>query len=248
MIQLALFQLDNYGPWTVTPAPRREMDLQSLQSRLYADVASFVGARGGYAFYVRGDNMIATTNRFDRTAYESLQQSIRNKYPVTMSVGIGTGSTPRDALGGASKRLQSAGSAQSATRTEALCGTPISTDTSGPIQVAHFDIEDATGRYTDRIAAFDAYCAITQGYGNLMRHLYRTCDSLAFFVGGDNVIGICPQLDTSVYRAAIDYSRETSSIDWKVGVGQGSTAQEAGMEAKHALETCRDDEQTVAHA
>jgi GTP cyclohydrolase IIa len=248
MIQLAHFQLDNYGPWTVTPAPRREMDLQSLQSRLYADVASFVGSRGGYAFYVRGDNMIATTNRFDRTAYESLQRSVRNKYPVTMSIGIGTGSTPRDALIAASKRLQSAGSAQSATRTETLCGTPLSASKSGSMQVAHFDIENVTEQYTDRMAAFDVYCDITQGYGSLMRYLYRTSDSLAFFVGGDNVIAICPQLDTSVYHAAIDHSRETSSIDWNVGVGDGSTAQEAGMGAKYALETCREDEQTVARA
>ena len=36
--QLTLIQIDNYGPWTVTPEPRREVDLQTLQSRLYADV------------------------------------------------------------------------------------------------------------------------------------------------------------------------------------------------------------------
>jgi GTP cyclohydrolase IIa len=40
------------------------------------------------------------------------------------------------------------------------------------------------------MAAFDVYCAITQGYRDLMRYLCRTCDSFAFFVGGDNVIEI----------------------------------------------------------
>ncbi|WP_129116374.1 GTP cyclohydrolase IIa, partial [Halegenticoccus tardaugens] len=37
--QLTQIQIDNYGPWTVTPEPRREMDLQTMQSRLFADLA-----------------------------------------------------------------------------------------------------------------------------------------------------------------------------------------------------------------
>ena len=31
MIQMTLIQIDNYGPWTVTPRPRTESDLHSLQ-------------------------------------------------------------------------------------------------------------------------------------------------------------------------------------------------------------------------
>ena len=31
MIQMTLIQIDNYGPWTVTPRPRTESDLQILQ-------------------------------------------------------------------------------------------------------------------------------------------------------------------------------------------------------------------------
>ena len=30
MIQMTLIQIDNYGPWTVTPRPRNESDLQIL--------------------------------------------------------------------------------------------------------------------------------------------------------------------------------------------------------------------------
>ena len=43
VVQLSLVQIDEYGPWTVTPEPRRETDLQSLQATLYADFADFVG-------------------------------------------------------------------------------------------------------------------------------------------------------------------------------------------------------------
>ena len=38
MIQMTLIQIDNYGPWTVTPRPRNESDLQILQAELYADL------------------------------------------------------------------------------------------------------------------------------------------------------------------------------------------------------------------
>ncbi|WP_276274116.1 GTP cyclohydrolase IIa [Haloarcula litorea] len=31
MIQATLSRLDNYGPWTATPAPRPEMALRTLQ-------------------------------------------------------------------------------------------------------------------------------------------------------------------------------------------------------------------------
>ena len=60
--QVTLVQIDNYGPWTVTPEPRREMDLQTLQSRLFADIAEYLGHRDGYAFFTRFDNMITVTN------------------------------------------------------------------------------------------------------------------------------------------------------------------------------------------
>jgi hypothetical protein len=51
--QVTLIQIDNYGPWTVTPEPRREVDLQTLQSRLYADISQLVGNRQGYTFFRR---------------------------------------------------------------------------------------------------------------------------------------------------------------------------------------------------
>ena len=45
MIQMTLIQIDNYGPWTVTPRPRRESDLQRLQAQLYADLNSMMGMK-----------------------------------------------------------------------------------------------------------------------------------------------------------------------------------------------------------
>ena len=241
--QVTLVQIDNYGPWTVTPNPRREADLQTLQSRLYADFAQLFGNRGGYTFFARFDNMIAVTNGLDREDHALVQESVGNRYPVTVSFSIGTGETPARALELATEQLQDAGSAQDADRTEILRGDPIpETDRTGnDLEIAHFDVNDATGNYTDELHAFDSFVHIEGGYHALMRHLHEAHGALAFFVGGDNVIAVGSGLSAAEYEAAIDHVEREAGVELKVGVGHGRDPQSAGMAAKHALERCRED-------
>jgi GTP cyclohydrolase IIa len=240
--QVTLIQIDNYGPWTVTPEPRREVDLQTLQSRLYADLAQLIGTREGYVFFTRFDNMVAITNGLDMEEHGLFQESIANRYPVTVSLSVATGTSPGGALGTASERLQRAGSAQDDERREILRGQVIGEPdrTEADVQLAHFDVNDATGKYTDRLSEFDSFIQIQQGYTELMRYMYETHDSLSFFVGGDNVITTCPALGREEYWNAIEHVRSSVDVELKVGVGRGRSAQRAGMTAKHALETCRD--------
>lgn len=244
MIQATVFQIDDYGPWTVTPSPRPEMDLQALQSRLYAEIAGFVGDREGYAFYARGDNIVGITNGMDQDAHEQLQASIGNRYPVTVSVGIDIGDTPRTALSGASSQLRATGSAQDETRTATCRGETTDTDADA-VTVGHFDIEDATGRLTDQLDAFEVYTTVQQWYGTLARYLYREHEALSFFVGGDNVVAVCPTLDQETYHDVIDRVTEQTDVPFRVGVGSGKTAHQAGMAAKHGLEQGRERDQAV---
>lgn len=241
--QLTLVQIDNYGPWTVTPAPRREADLQTLQSRLYADLSQYIGNQDGYVFFTRFDNMVAVTNGIDQAAIERLQESVRNRYPVTVSLATATSSTPVRALSQATEALQEAGSAQDGSRTEILRfdeSTPPE-GSPGPVQIAHFDVNNATGQYTDRINAFDSFIEIEQAYATLMAYLRNEFDSISFFVGGDNIIAVCPGLSERAFEEAIAHIDEDVGVALKVGVGSGRTAHGAGMAAKHALETCRDE-------
>jgi len=211
-VQLTLFQLDNYGPWTVTPAPRRETDLQALQARVYASVADFVGRDDGYAFFDRFDNMIAVTNGIDEAAHATFQEWVRTQFPVTVSAGIGTGDTPVDALEHATQAIQAAGSAQSATRTEVLAreGTQ---KTSGELTVVHFDVVDATGTYTDRVSAGDAGIIIKRAAVELDAHLQRTHGAIANFVGGDNTSSrsVHPSPIRSSTTSGRPYSRKPAS-------------------------------------
>jgi len=248
--QLTLIQIDNYGPWTVTPEPRREVDLQTLQSRLYADLSQLVGNREGYVFFTRFDNMVAVTNGLDETAHALIQESIDNRYPVSVSLSIAVDASPAEALGVATSRLQDAGSAQDRGRTEVLTGTPLpgAERTDEDVQIAHFDVNDATGTYTDRLNEFDSFINIEQGYAELMRYMRRAHDSLSFFVGGDNIIAVCDAIDRAGYADAIQHVNEAVGVDLKVGVGRAETAGTAGMAAKHALETCRAENTDVEFA
>lgn len=241
--QVTLVQIDNYGPWTVTPEPRREVDLQTLQSRLYADLSQLFGNREGYVFFTRFDNMIAVTNGLDREAHALIQESVRNRYPVTVSLGMGVDPSPAVALGQATTAVQDGGSAQDADRTEILDGDVLAEAdrTAEDLQLAHFDVNDATGKYTDQLNEFDTFINIEQGYAELMRYMRRSHDSLSFFVGGDNIIAVCPDLGEAEYRDAIEAVHDRVGVELKVGVGRARTAQSAGMAAKHALEVCRED-------
>ncbi|MCU4740326.1 GTP cyclohydrolase IIa [Halobacteria archaeon AArc-m2/3/4] len=241
--QVTLVQIDNYGPWTVTPEPRREADLQTLQSRLYADISQFVGARDGYVFFTRFDNMIAVTNGLGVDDHALLQESIGNRYPVTLSLGVATDPSPVTALSNATASIQEAGSAQDNDRREILDGDVLAEGdrTDDDVQIAHFDVNDATGEYTDELNAFDSFIEIEQGYAELMRYMRTAHGSLSFFVGGDNIIAVCPDLEATDYHDAIAHVEETVDVALKVGVGRARNAQVAGMAAKHALEVCRED-------
>jgi GTP cyclohydrolase IIa len=245
--QITLIQIDNYGPWTVTPEPRREVDLQTLQSRLYADLSQLVGNRDGYVFFTRFDNMVAVTNGLDMDDHALIQESVRNRYPVTVSFGVATGTSPVQALADATNLIQDAGSAQDKSRREILDGRVVEDEfrTDDDVQIAHFDVVDATGKYTDELDAFGAFIEIEQAYASLMRYMYEAHDSLSFFVGGDNIIAVCPDLDAAAYGDAIEHVREETGIQLRVGIGEGSTPHDAGYAAKHALEVGRAEESLV---
>ncbi|XVH31014.1 GTP cyclohydrolase IIa [Haloferacaceae archaeon DSL9] len=248
--QLTLIQLDNYGPWTVTPEPRREMDLQTLQSRLFADLSQCIGSRDGYVFFTRFDNMIAVSNGLDRADHLKLQESIRNRYPVTVSLGVDVADSPIEALERATERVQAAGSAQDKARQEVLGGRfhPEDEIADDDVHIAHFDVNDATTKYTDQLGEFDTFIHIERSYGSLMEYMRTEHEALSFFVGGDNIISVCPSLTPAEYQAAIDHVEDDVGVALKVGVGTGPSAHVAGIAAKHALEDCRYDGTTVEFA
>jgi GTP cyclohydrolase IIa len=238
MVRATLIQIDNYGPWTVTPEPRRETDLQTLQARLYADLSQAFGAHDATVFFSRFDNVVAFTEGVSVEDHRVVQRSVNNRYPVTVSMGVADGETPRDAVETSSALLQAEGSAQDSGREARLAAEIDDADDSEGVQVAHFDIESATERYTDELDAYGCQLLVERAGLALMEEMWEH-DAATFFVGGDNYISVTPSLDEDAFADAVAVVEETTRVELKVGVGEGATPAEAGMRAKHCLERSR---------
>ncbi|XRO75315.1 GTP cyclohydrolase III [Methanocaldococcus sp. 28A] len=237
MIQITVIQIDNYGPWTVTPNPRRESDLQALQSRLYADLNLMFGAHKGLVFYTRFDNLIAITNGIDLITHKRIQESIRNRYPFTVSMAIASAETPYEAQKLATKTLQEHGSAQDENRKEVLdVANELVVD--GYVQIAHIDINNITGTFTDIVSAYDTYINVNKVKLVLMEELLKH-NALLFFIGGDNFMAPSNGMSEEDFLDIFNRINKNYNIELKAGIGIGRTAEDASNLADEGLEKIR---------
>lgn len=240
MIQMTLIQIDNYGPWTVTPRPRTESDLQILQADLYADIQRQVAARKGLVFYTRFDNLLAITNGLTVEDHLRIQRSIRNRYPITISMGIGAAETPHEAQKLATIALQNEGGAQSSERKEILAvDSIIENPEDSFVQVAHIDINSVTETLTDIESAFDTSFMVNKTQHYLMTKLVKR-GALLFFIGGDNFMSPCNGLSEKDIENLLVEIDEEIGIGLKAGIGRSDNAEDAAYMADIGLEEIRD--------
>lgn len=238
MIQITLIQIDNYGPWTVTPGPRAEPDLQTLQSRLYGDLEREFGARGGILFYNRFDNLIAISNGIDEAEHIKIQESIRNRYPITISMGVAARNNPSEAQKIATEMIQKGGGAQSKDRSEILNIESLSNEEESNVQIAHIDIDNVTETYTDVKTAYDTSLIVYNVLNELMKELYKY-NGLCFFIGGDNYMAPSNGITKSQLREILEKVNEKTGVRLKAGVGISKKGGRAADLADLGLEDIR---------
>ena len=240
MIQITLIQIDNYGPWTVTPGPRAEPDLQTLQSRLYGDLEREFGARGGIVYYNRFDNLIAISNGIDEKEHKKIQASIRNRYPITISMGVAARESPMEAQKVATQMIQKGGGAQSNKRCEVLNIDSLVDDNESTVQIAHIDINDITSTLTDVETAYDTSIVVNRVLLALMEEL-KQLGAMCFFIGGDNYMAPSNGITRSALREALKRVDEKTGVKLKAGVGIAKKAGDAADLADLGLEDIRAD-------
>ncbi|OWT32885.1 GTP cyclohydrolase [Methanobrevibacter sp. 87.7] len=238
MIQMTLIQIDNYGPWTVTPRPRNESDLQILQAELFADVQRLVAMKKGLVFFTRFDNMLAITNGLNKEDHLRIQRSIRNRYPVTISMGVGAAKTPHEAQLKATLALQHEGGAQSSNRKEILAIDSMADSDDSYVQVAHVDINSVTETLTDKESAFDTNFMVNKAQHYLMTKLIKK-GALLFFIGGDNFMAPCNGLSEEEIKEILIKIKEEIGIGLKAGIGRGRNAEDAAYMADLGLRKIR---------
>lgn len=236
---MTLIQIDNYGPWTVTPRPRNESDLQILQSELFADLQRQIAMKKGLVFYTRFDNLLAITNGLSEEDHLRIQRSIRNRYPITVSMGVGAAETPHEAQKLATIALQTQGGAQSSERKEILAIDSLVTEEDSFVQVAHIDINSCTETLTDIESAFDTNFMVNKAQHYLMTKLIKK-GALIFFIGGDNFMAPCNGLSEEEIQDILIEIDEEIEITLKAGIGKGTNAEDAAYRADIGLEEIRD--------
>jgi len=235
---VTLIQLDNYGPWTCTLGSDREHKLQMLQSDLYSALLARFSELQGLAFFNRFDEMLAVTNGMTLEDHKRIQRALEERFPVTMSMGVGVGKTPFEAQLVASKLLQQEGSAQSPTRSGVIAYERILPLDNSHVQVMHFDIDEITETLTDQTSAYQTSLYVMTLYVELMR-LFKRHEALVFFAGGDNFIGVANGLDTKAVESVIQEYRDRN-VRLKCGIGMARTGRKAAELAAMNLDLIRE--------
>lgn len=237
-IQLTLVQIDNYGPWTVTPEPRREAELQSLQADLFTELERQFGARKGLIFTTRFDNMLAITNGISLDEHRAIQRAVNEKFPVTVSMSIGAASTPYEAQVQATLALQRAGGSRSAERRGVLVGSSVDEQDGNWVQIAHIDVNHSA-LITDSQPIYDTHLILQKTYLALMSSLLRR-KALVFYTGGDNFMAPSNGLDARELVDVFSEVKRQLGFGLKAGVGAAQTAEEAAHLANEGLHEIRD--------
>jgi GTP cyclohydrolase IIa len=236
-IQLTLAQIDNYGPWTVAPEPRREADLQSLQAELFAELEKQFGARRGLIFLTRLDNMLAITNGISLEEHREIQRAINEKFPVTVSMAIGAAQTPYEAQVEATLALQHAGGSRSAERRGVLVGAGVKKPDEDWVQIAHIDVNHSA-LITDSEPIYETHVLLQKTHLALMSSLLKR-KALVFYTGGDNFMapsnGLNPQDLTDVFSEV----KKELGFGLKAGVGAARNAELAAQLASEGLHEIR---------
>lgn len=235
MVQISLFQIDNYGPWTVKQGFDREAKLQILQSELYSEIQKRLSKKGGIAFFSRFDNILGVTNGIDEKTHLKIQNEINSLYPITISIGVGRADVPYEAQRLASEVLQRYGSSQSHKR-KAVFG--IQGKDEGKVQIAHIDINGSTQNITDTISAYSALCVINETY-LLLSKLFLKNGGLTFFLGGDNFLVISNNLSSQDFSKIADIVYKELLVELRIGVGTGYMPKDALISANKSLEKIR---------
>ncbi|MEM2300168.1 MAG: GTP cyclohydrolase IIa [Candidatus Hadarchaeales archaeon] len=236
-IQITVIQVDCYGPWTVTPSPKPESELQILQSRLYADLQEKFSSLGGLVFQARQDNMLAISNGLTMDDHRRIQMEIVERFPVTVSMGVGCAEKPYDAQVAATLALQSTGSSRNPDRKSKLAGTTVVPPDEDWVEIVHMDVNHST-LLTDTKPIYETQLLINEILTFLMKRMLRH-GGMVFYMGGDNFMAVSNGIDEKVLIEILKDLKLELGVEMKAGLGKARRAANAAKLASQALHEIR---------
>lgn len=234
MIQLTIIRIEGYGQWTLTLGSDREAQLQMLQARIYHDVQKLFSERDSIVFFNRFDEYFAITNGLGADDHLHIQHELTKLYDnMLMSMTIGVGKTAFEANLNAYR-----------TRKEGRMldgNSTIFGNVHPPADVAqimHIDI-DNSAKVGNLLSPYELTVLVMKIYSRLAEEFLKH-NSLAFFLGGDNVMVISNGMAKEQAEEVIKRVTADNDIKLNCGIGIGKTGRKAAEAATKALDTIRD--------
>lgn len=234
MIQLTIIRIEGYGPWTVTLGSDREAQLQMLQARIYHDVQRLFSERDSIVFFNRFDEYFAITNGLDADDHLHIQHELTKLYDnMLMSMTIGAGKTAFEANLNAYRTRKEERMLDGNSR---IFGSV--QPQADVAQIMHIDI-DSSAKVGNWLSPYELTALVMKIYSRLAEEFLKH-NSLAFFLGGDNVMVISNGMAKE--QADVVLKKVTAGNDIKLncGIGIGKTGRRAAEAATKALDTIRD--------
>jgi len=234
MIQLTIIRIEGYGQWTLTLGSDREAQLQMLQARIYHDVQRLFSERDSIVFFNRFDEYFAITNGLGADDHLHIQHELTKLYDnMLMSMTIGAGKTAFEANLNAYRTRKEGRMLDGNSR---IFGSV--QPQADVVQIMHIDI-DSSAKVGNWLSPYELTALVMKIYSRLAEEFLKH-DSLAFFLGGDNVMVISNGM--SKEQADVVLKKVTAGNDIKLncGIGIGKTGRRAAEAATKALDTIRD--------
>jgi GTP cyclohydrolase IIa len=235
LIQLTIIRIEGYGQWTLTLGSDREAQLQMLQAKIYHDVQRLFSERDSIVFFNRFDEYFAITNGLDADDHRHIQHELRKLYDnMLMSMTIGVGKTAFEANLHAYCLRKEGRMLDSSAR---IFGS-LQQHPADVAQIMHIDIDSST-KVGNRLSPYELTALVMKIYSTLAEEFLKH-NSLAFFLGGDNVMVISNGMTKEQADAVLTRVMAGNNIKLNCGIGIGKTGRRAAEAATKALDTIRD--------
>ena len=234
MIQLTIIRIEGYGQWTLTLGSDREAQLQMLQARIYHDVQRLFSERDSIVFFNRFDEYFAITNGLDIDDHRHIQHELTKLYDnMLMSMTIGVGKTAFEANLNAYRTRKEGRMLDSNAR---IFGSL--QHQADIAQIMHIDIDSST-KVGNWLSPYELTALVMKIYSTLAEEFLKH-NSLAFFLGGDNVMVISNGMTKEQADEVLKKVTAGNDIKLNCGIGIGKTGRRAAEAATRALDTIRD--------
>jgi GTP cyclohydrolase IIa len=235
MIQLTIIRIEGYGQWTLTLGSDREAQLQMLQARIYHDVQRLFSEKDSIVFFNRFDEYFAITNGLDADDHRHIQHELTKLYDsMLMSMTIGVGKTAFEANLNAYRTRKEGRMLDSNAR---IFGS-LQQHQADVAQIMHIDIDSST-KVGNWLSPYELTALVMKIYSTLAQEFLKH-DSLAFFLGGDNVMVISNGMTKEQADEVLKKVTAGNDIKLNCGIGIGKTGRRAAEAATKALDTIRD--------